>query len=133
MGIASFSPTGLLGSFQGSLQTSFLGACLGWVGRHTASAPHSSSRPPSAPPAQALRPATAWSPTCPQPPGRPACSAPTPAATRRPVRVLRVIETPPTTASAGRMRISGRMADVCAELDRLAALEAMPRSGSLLQ
>jgi hypothetical protein len=26
-------------------------------------------------------------------------------------------------ASAGRMVISGRMADVCAELDRLAALE----------
>jgi hypothetical protein len=27
-------------------------------------------------------------------------------------------------ASAGRMVISGRMADVCAELDRLAAIEA---------
>jgi hypothetical protein len=28
------------------------------------------------------------------------------------------------SASAGRMFMSGRMADVCAELDRLAAIEA---------
>lgn len=44
----------------------------------------------------------------------------------RPLRVLRVIE-PNAPASAGRMVISGRMADVCAELDRLAALEAARR------
>ncbi len=43
---------------------------------------------------------------------------------RRPLRVVRVVETAGTQASAGRMFISGRMADVCAELDRLAALEA---------
>ncbi|MES2975232.1 MAG: hypothetical protein V4757_16575 [Pseudomonadota bacterium] len=42
----------------------------------------------------------------------------------RPLRVLRVIEANHAPASAGRMVISGRMADVCAELDRLAALEA---------
>jgi hypothetical protein len=30
----------------------------------------------------------------------------------------------PRNPSGGRMVISGRMADVCAELDRLAALEA---------
>lgn len=44
---------------------------------------------------------------------------------RRPVRVVRVIEaSQPPAAGAGRMLISGRMSDVCAELDRLAALEA---------
>jgi hypothetical protein len=43
--------------------------------------------------------------------------------THRPLRVLRVVEAN-APASAGRMVISGRMADVCAELDRLAALEA---------
>lgn len=43
---------------------------------------------------------------------------------RRPLRVVRVVEACSTPASAGRMVISGRMADVCAELDRLAALEA---------
>lgn len=44
-------------------------------------------------------------------------------ATARPLRVLRVVEKgqPPAT---GRLVISGRMADVCAELDRLAAREA---------
>jgi hypothetical protein len=43
---------------------------------------------------------------------------------RRPLRVLRVVERNAAPASAGRMLISGRMADVCAELDRLAAKEA---------
>lgn len=42
----------------------------------------------------------------------------------RPLRVVRVAEPSGAPASAGRMVISGRMADVCAELDRLAALEA---------
>jgi hypothetical protein len=46
---------------------------------------------------------------------------------RRPLRVLRVVESSRAPASAGRMVISGRMADVCAELDRLAALEAAAR------
>ena len=39
------------------------------------------------------------------------------------LRVVRVAEAGPSPAAAGRMVISGRMADVCAELDRLAALE----------
>ncbi|NPC54301.1 hypothetical protein [Caenimonas soli] len=43
---------------------------------------------------------------------------------RRPLRVVRVLEACPAPSGAGRMVISGRMADVCAELDRLAALEA---------
>ena len=43
---------------------------------------------------------------------------------RRPLRVVRVVDASAALAGAGRMVISGRMADVCAELDRLAALEA---------
>lgn len=43
---------------------------------------------------------------------------------RKPLRVVRVVDTGGGASSAGRMFMSGRMADVCAELDRLAALEA---------
>lgn len=43
---------------------------------------------------------------------------------RRPVRMVRVMEAGQTSAQVGRMVISGRMADVCAELDRLVAHEA---------
>jgi len=43
---------------------------------------------------------------------------------QRPLRVVRVAEDQrPPRHTAGRMVISGRMADVCAELDRLIALE----------
>ena len=42
----------------------------------------------------------------------------------RVMRVMRVLEAGQAPASVGRMVISGRMADVCAELDRLAAREA---------
>jgi hypothetical protein len=42
----------------------------------------------------------------------------------RPLRVVRVVDGASAPAGAGRMFMSGRMADVCAELDRLAALEA---------
>ena len=41
-----------------------------------------------------------------------------------PLRVLRVCDTQQAPGEVGRMVISGRMADVCAELDRLAAREA---------
>ena len=41
------------------------------------------------------------------------------------LRVLRVAESGPRSDCAGRMVISGSMADVCAELDRLVALEAL--------
>lgn len=48
-----------------------------------------------------------------------------PAASRPlPLRVARVMEAQQSRHTAGRMVISGRMADVCAELDRLAELEA---------
>ena len=56
----------------------------------------------------------------------------------RPLRVIRVVDGHQGEGrSTNRMVISGRMADVCAELDRLAALEAMetisatPRSTQL--
>jgi len=58
----------------------------------------------------------AWQGPVRQPPVRP----------QRPqvLRVVRVVEPSAPRAIAGRMVISGRLADVCAELDRLAALEA---------
>jgi Cu/Zn superoxide dismutase len=47
---------------------------------------------------------------------------------RRPsLRVVHVHESGQCSAGAGRMVISGRMADVCAELDRLVAMEARRR------
>jgi len=53
------------------------------------------------------------------------CSKPVPAQRRAPmVRMVRVLEAGQASANVGRMVISGRMADVCAELDRLAAREA---------
>jgi hypothetical protein len=51
----------------------------------------------------------------------------TPATRPAPLRVLRVVDARHGPANAGRMVISGRMADVCAELDRLADLEATGR------
>jgi len=45
-------------------------------------------------------------------------------ALRRPLRVVRVLEVGQPRSTVGRMVISGCMADVCAELDRLAAREA---------
>jgi hypothetical protein len=57
---------------------------------------------------------------------RPACTARPAAATTstRPLRVVRVVEDRHAGPASGRVVISGRMADVCAELDRLAAREA---------
>jgi hypothetical protein len=68
-----------------------------------------------------------WFSPRPQPAASEASRAPAPAATARavtPLRVVRVVEPSAPRAVAGRMVISGRLADVCAELDRLAALEA---------
>jgi hypothetical protein len=44
-------------------------------------------------------------------------------ALRRPLRVVRVLDEQQGHRGSGRMVISGRMADVCAELDRLVACE----------
>jgi hypothetical protein len=41
----------------------------------------------------------------------------------RPLRVVRVLETGQKKTQVGRMVISGRMADVCAELERMDACE----------
>lgn len=55
---------------------------------------------------------------------KPVAAKPTVGQPQRPLRVVRVAEDQrPAQHSAGRMVISGRMADVCAELDRLIALE----------
>ncbi|ALK88872.1 hypothetical protein [Limnohabitans sp. 63ED37-2] len=43
------------------------------------------------------------------------------------LRVVHVHESGQSAAGSGRMVISGRMADVCAELDRLVAMEARCR------
>ncbi len=45
---------------------------------------------------------------------------------RRPLRIVRVMEAGQAPTQVGRMVISGRLADVCAELDRLAAFETRP-------
>ena len=48
-----------------------------------------------------------------------------PVLSRKPLRVVRVAEDGlASPSSAGRMVMSGRMADICAELDRLVHLEA---------
>lgn len=44
--------------------------------------------------------------------------------TQTPLRVIQVIEHGQPSGNVGRMVISGRMSDVCAELDRLVAREA---------
>lgn len=54
-------------------------------------------------------------------------------AARPALRVVRVLEPSAPRAVAGRMVISGRLADVCAELDRLAALEARGEPAALPQ
>jgi hypothetical protein len=54
----------------------------------------------------------------------PRAAAPVQPVPAKPLRVVRVLEPSASRAVAGRMVISGRLADVCAELDRLAALEA---------
>ena len=55
---------------------------------------------------------------------KPTGMGPKPAFSRS-VRVLQVMDAGQSPAQSGRLRISGRMADVCAELDRLAACEAL--------
>jgi hypothetical protein len=70
------------------------------------------------------RPAVSQSPAIWPRATRPAAATRPCERTRRPLRVVRVVEGMGASASAGRMFMSGRMADVCAELDRLAAIEA---------
>lgn len=67
------------------------------------------------------RPATLDACTDPEPAMAPAHAHPAPAPSVRPLRVLRIRENGPHSRQAGRLVISGRMADVCAELERLSA------------
>ena len=50
----------------------------------------------------------------------------------RAVRMVRVVEAGQSRSNAGRMVISGRMADVCAELDRMVARESATCSAHAL-
>lgn len=97
MGIAMFTLTGLLAPLHG---------LANWFGRTASAEPQRSQVRRAQPRPAAVHVSTARV-------ERP----------RHPLRVLRVVEGSRQPASAGRMRISGRMADVCAELERLAALE----------
>lgn len=56
-----------------------------------------------------------------------AAAAATDRPTARPLRVVHTVDARASGRGTGRVVISGRMADVCAELDRLAALEATQR------
>ena len=79
--------------------------------------------------------ASRWLPARPRPSSsalryvavRPACAtrpAAKPERPARPLRVVRMVDAQQPAMLGGRMVISGRLSDVCAELDRLAALEA---------
>ncbi|MGJ7526492.1 hypothetical protein [Variovorax sp. GB1P17] len=76
-------------------------------------------------------------PACTTRSGNAAASATAAAAPARPLRVVRVVDRQGSQRTSNRVVISGRMADVCAELDRLAALETaetmstVPRSTRL--
>lgn len=48
---------------------------------------------------------------------------------RSPLRVIRVVEAGQAPSLAGRILMSGRMADVCAELDRMVEREAAMQPG----
>ena len=55
---------------------------------------------------------------------------PDPGPQAQPLRVLRLVEAGQAPGTAGRLRMSGRLADVCAELDRMAS-EELSRSHAL--
>ena len=105
MGIAFFTFGGMFGPLH---------SLMGWLGQR----PRRGDTPQPA--RQASSQAAAARVCAP----RPAASARPCEKARRPLRVVRVVDGGGATPSAGRMFMSGRMADVCAELDRLAALEA---------
>jgi len=51
-------------------------------------------------------------------------------ANRSPLRIIRVVESGQAPMLTGRMMMSGRMADVCAELDRMVEREAAMQAGT---
>jgi len=77
---------------------------------------------------QLRQPLAASKPLADRPLARPSGTATRKTAQKRPaLRVLRIVESGSASAHTGRLIISGRMADVCAELDRLAEREATLR------
>jgi len=108
MGIALFSFNSLLAPLQG---------LVGWfVGASPARCPATLRAAPATSALNSIAPCHR--------PTRGLAIKPLQKGRSRPLRVLRVVDGSQPRANAGRMVISGRMADVCAELDRLAALEA---------
>jgi hypothetical protein len=63
------------------------------------------------------------------PAARAATSTRTRRVVRTPLRVVRIVESDQASALAGRILMSGRMADVCAELDRMVEREAAMQAG----
>lgn len=57
------------------------------------------------------------------PPLLQAMPEPSPQQSQQPLRVMRLVEAGQMPGTAGRLRLSGRLADVCAELDRMVAAE----------
>ena len=137
MGIASFSHSPTLSVIFAPVQ-----ALASWfVPQHGGSSPHAAqSHPAPGGPAQLALPFANGPHAHPAALGVPTAIAsnaradiangrkatqPRPCAGR--VRVLRELDETAPPASTGRLIISGRMADVCAELDRLAQLENATR------
>lgn len=126
MGIASFSHSPVLSILLAPLQA--LAALL--VPAQAASAnppsPSGHARQPCRPAKPALPFATGKTSALRRPAlaaSKPCKAASHPTASSR-LRILRQFEPGISPACAGRMVISGRMADVCAELDRMAQREA---------
>ncbi|MCY7306458.1 MAG: hypothetical protein LH632_09960 [Rhodoferax sp.] len=77
---------------------------------------------------QLRQPLAASKPLPDRPLARPAGPVMRRTAQKRPaLRVLRIVESGSASSHSGRLIISGRMADVCAELDRMAEHEAALR------
>lgn len=116
--------------------TALIAPLAGWIARRAAlyaipggSAPQAAPAATARPVAAATRPASRRLPAAVAPASvRPLRAVPPVAgkaatATARPLRMLHIVDGAPQ-AGTSRLRLSGRMADVCAELDRLAAREA---------
>lgn len=107
MNIALFAHSGVFAPLQGLAR---------WWAKGRAPAQRAATRTPTSTPAFATKTIAA-------------CAINTVASgqkhtAHRPLRIVRVLEAGQARTHVGRMVISGCMADVCAELDRLAARES---------